>query len=260
MNEQLRLLVELQRLDTSILTDRMMIDAMPARISSKEGPLKSAEAAYESAKQRQASLEKKKKDKERAIEDTKEKINKLRQRTSEVKTNKEYQAHLKEIEAAEKEIRGSEDEILSVMESLEESSRLLKAEESRIAEEKRKVDALRKELEGEISRCEEELKKLKGKRKGFVAGIEDDIYRQYMTLMKTHRGLAVVEAKNEICQGCNIHIPPQLFVELKKNEEITHCPQCRRILYYVAPEENNAQPEAGDGKAASAKESAQKSE
>lgn len=250
MNEQLKILVELQKLDSLILESRIKIDAMPSKISSQEAPLKNAEAAYEKARQNHAALEKKKKEKERDIEDISEKIKKIKQKTSDVKTNKEYQALLKEIEAAEREIGASEDELLNVMESLEESSKLLKAEDARIAEEKAKIDAVRKDIEMQMSIREEEVKKLKENRKNFIEKIKSDIYNNYVNLLKAHRGLAVVEAKNEICQGCNMHIPPQLFVELKTSEEIINCPQCMRILYYCPPERDAREPEAETQKAA----------
>ncbi len=255
MNEQLKLLIELQALDSVILSTRIKIDTIPSSISSQEGPLRSAEAAYENAKQKQSALEKKKKDRERDIEDINEKIKKLKSRTSEVKTNKEYQAQLKEIETAEKDLRIAEDEILSIMESMEESSKLLKVENGRISEERAKIGEIKKELEKKASIFEQEVKKLKKSRKLIVGRIESDIYNQYVIILKAHRGIAVVEARDEICLGCNIHIPPQMFVELKKNEEIVHCPQCRRILYYVVPEGGREQQEAGPQKTSAARES-----
>ncbi|MCK4910604.1 MAG: hypothetical protein KAR83_03130, partial [Thermodesulfovibrionales bacterium] len=30
----------------------------------------------------------------------------------------------------------------------------------------------------------------------------------------------------------NMNIMPQLYVEIKKNTNVVHCPQCRRILYH----------------------------
>jgi predicted nucleic acid-binding Zn-ribbon protein len=53
-----------------------------------------------------------------------------------------------------------------------------------------------------------------------------------MGLIESSGGIAVTEVKEEVCQGCNMNIPPQLYVEIKSNEEIIQCPQCRRILYY----------------------------
>jgi predicted nucleic acid-binding Zn-ribbon protein len=238
VNEQLRLLIDLQKLDSIMLATRLTMDAIPASISSHEGSLKNAEAAYENAKQQLASLEKKKKDKERDIEDIKEKTQKLKQRTSEIKTNKEYQAQLKEIEKAEKELKSAEDAMLSIMDSLEGASKVIEIEKDRVTEEKAKIESMKKELEKEVLRCGEELKRLKEDRKKSIDKIDAGIYNEYMAIMKARRGLAVVEAKDASCQGCNMHIPPQMFVEIKTGNEIIHCPQCRRILYYLKPEQH----------------------
>ncbi len=232
VNEQLGLLIELQKVDTVILALHSKIDLMPGTITASEGPLKKSEASFENLNQSCSALEKKKKDREQAIEDINEKIKKLTQRTSEIKNNKEYQAHLKEIEKAEKDLKSAEDELLDAIESIEKNSRLLAAEQSSIAGERSKLDVIKQEIEKTITLDRQELKKLKDERKKFIAKLDPDIYGRYIATMKSGRGLAVVEAKNEICQGCNLHIPPQMFVELKKNEEITLCPQCRRILYY----------------------------
>jgi predicted nucleic acid-binding Zn-ribbon protein len=238
VNEQLRLLIDLQKLDSIMLSTRLLIDAIPDRISSHEGYLKNAETAYETAKQQLASLEKKKKDKEHEIEEIREKTQKLKQRTSEIKTNKEYQAHLKEIEKTEKGLKSAEDEMLSIMDSLEGASKVIEIEKVRVAEERAKIESMKKELEKEVLRCGEELKRLKEDRKKLIDKIDTGIYNEYMAIMKSRRGLAVVEAKDEACQGCNMHIPPQMFVEIKTSDEIIHCPQCRRILYYLKPEQH----------------------
>ena len=73
---------------------------------------------------------------------------------------------------------------------------------------------------------------LKEERVGIVVGIDPDVYNTYMTLLRdSGDGVAVTTARNELCSGCDMNIPPQLYVEIRKNEEILQCPQCRRILY-----------------------------
>ncbi len=232
MNEQLGLLIELQKIDTVILSLHSKIDLMPGTITASEGPLKKSEAALENLKQVCAALEKKKKDMEQVIEDVNQKVKKLTQRTSEIKNNKEYQAHLKEIEKAEKDLKSAEDALLDAIESIEKSSKLLAAEQSNITGERSKLEVIKQEIDKSVALDSKELKKLKNARKKFIEKLPPEVYARYIATMKSGRGLAVVEAKNEICQGCNLHVPPQMFVELKKNEEITLCPQCRRILFY----------------------------
>lgn len=243
MNEQLKLLIELQKLDTSILAARMAIDALPERLSSAEEAFQKTASAGGQAEQAHAETEKKKKDKERDIEDLGEKIKKLKQRTSDIKTNKEYQAHLKEIERAEKDVKAAEDDSLALMEAIEQSAGRLTGQRSLLAAEQAKLTALKQQVDAEVRREEEALKRLKAERKKYLDGLDSDIYTLYMTVMKATRGLAVVEARNEVCRGCNLHIPPQLFVELKRNDEITQCPQCRRILYFAGADGPQQEPQ-----------------
>jgi uncharacterized protein len=166
------------------------------------------------------------------LDDAGEKIRKLKARTSEIKTNKEYQALLKEIESVEKERRSVEDEILAAMEETEAFSRLLKEEDVKFAVESAKVEEVKRKIEEERSVLGADLAEARAMRKGVAESVDPEVYGEYIKLMENCGGQAVVEAKEEICQGCNMNIPPQLFVEIKKNEEIIQCPQCRRILFY----------------------------
>lgn len=232
MQENIRLLIELQGADSTIIRKKAAIDSLPSKLSSVENSFKETRFLYEKEKQKCELLEKKKKDKERAIEDINEKIKKIKARASDIKTNKEYQAHLKEIETIEKERYAIEDEILSAMEAIEAAAKEVKAEELKMSAEKDKVERFRKEVEKETAEAEKEIGELQVKRIAIADKIDPDVYSNYMALLEKCNGLAVVEARDEICQGCNMNIPPQMFVELKKNIEIIQCQQCDRILYW----------------------------
>ncbi|MEW6214751.1 MAG: C4-type zinc ribbon domain-containing protein [Nitrospirota bacterium] len=232
MKEQLERLIQLQQIDSKILDKKRMVDEIPSKISVAEVPFKESLTALGKMKQRHEALERKKRDKERRLDDINEKIKKLKARTAEIKTNKEYQAHLREIESAEKERYAVEDEILIVMEEVDASSKEIKLQEIKIGVEKDKIEAFKKKLEREMLEAEKELLTLKEARSRIVVVIDEELYNQYITLIEAGNGVVVTEAKEAVCQGCNMNIPPQLFVEIKKNEEIIHCPQCYRILYY----------------------------
>ncbi len=240
MNEQLRLLVDTQKLDTQIIDRQRHIEKIPLRISSMEKPLAEARLNLEARKKRFEEAKKKRRGKESDVDSISEKIEKLKGRTPQIKTNVEYQALLKEIEAAEREKFAAEDEILELMELVDRESIELKGAEAGLGAEEERAAELKRELEAEVREAQKGVEALKEERAGLVEGIEGDLYRQYMDLLQTKEGLAVVEVRAEVCQGCNMNIMPQLFVEIKKNEEIFHCPQCRRFLYY--PEEEGEKP------------------
>ena len=232
MNEQLERLIKLQRIDLKLRTVNHVIEEFPSRMTAAELPLRESQALLNSGNQKLDFFEKKKRDKERELEDIDDKIRKLKARTTEIKTNKEYQALLKEVESFEKQRSDREDEILVTMEESDAASKQIKAEEAKFKAEKDKVEALKKNLTDDKSAVEKELLTIKEERAGIAETVDGEIYQLYMSLMQTCNGLAVTEAREEICQGCNMNIPPQLFVEIKKNEEIISCPQCRRILYF----------------------------
>jgi uncharacterized protein len=232
IKDQLRLLKDLQNIDTIILNLRARIDSLPSLQSKEEESIKAFKKVYEEAKQVLEQSERKKRDQEQAVEDQMEKIKKLKARSGDIKTNKEYQSLLKEIEQAEADVRSGEDRILALMETIEGAAKTLKDEGARLKAEESMVKARQETLDAEVHRCSDELKIYKEDRKSRTTGIDPEFYQLYMTTLKACRGLAVVEARDEMCQGCNLHIPPQMFVEIKQDIDIFQCPQCRRILYY----------------------------
>jgi uncharacterized protein len=232
MNQQLDQLIKLQQIDSKIQLLSRAVKAFPVRLSSAETSIKESEALLNNVRQKLAALDKKKRKKESELDEAADKIRKLKLRTSDIRTNKEYQALLKEIESGEKERSSIEDDILSVMEEIDAASKLTKAEEKKFSAEKDKIDALKKKIEDEKSDVEKELLTVMAEREAIAGSIDREAYDLYSALIEPCNGLVVTEARGEICQGCNMNIPPQLFVEIKKNEEIMTCPQCRRIIFY----------------------------
>lgn len=231
MKEPIQQLIKLQEIDSRILAKRLFIDKVPARICEQDEPLKLSRQNLEKMQQKSETLQKKKRDREKSLEDIQEKIKKMKGRSTDIKTNKEYQAHLREIESSEKEIGKIEEEILLIMEDLDRTVKQQKVEEVSVRQEIEKLEVFRKELDREAALHEKELTALKEERTGIVSSIDPDIYATYMRLLRAGGGVALSPAKNEVCCGCDMNIPPQLFVEVRKNEELIQCPQCQRILF-----------------------------
>jgi predicted nucleic acid-binding Zn-ribbon protein len=232
VNELISLLRKLQDIDSRILEKSLFIEKVPARIHEVDEPLKQANVELEKIRQNNEVLLKKRREKEKILEEVGERIKKMKSRVTDIKTNKEYQAHLKEIESSEAEIAKIEEEILFVMEDLDNTAKVRKEREEKVGRETEKVNAFKKQLDREIEEHRKELSLLKEERAQMGRRIDPEVYSLYMKLLDTGNGVAVTRTKNEICLGCNMNIPPQLFVEIKKKEEIFQCPQCRRILYY----------------------------
>jgi predicted nucleic acid-binding Zn-ribbon protein len=56
------------------------------------------------------------------------------------------------------------------------------------------------------------------------------MFKRYEKLREGRRGVAVAEARAGGCMGCNMQLPPQMYNNLYKGEELITCPHCQRIL------------------------------
>jgi len=51
--------------------------------------------------------------------------------------------------------------------------------------------------------------------------------------------VAVVAVRNGTCEGCRMRVPPQLYNQIQRNEQVFLCPSCQRMLHW-RPEQSQA--------------------
>jgi len=244
LNEQLKFLIELQELDSSIIAMAEKVGMIPRKLEQFNSPLQQATDLFQKTKTKYSALNKKKKDKDMQLDEMQEKINKLKSRSGDIKTNKEYEAHLKEIQGFEKNMSKIEDELIAMMEDMEAIEKELKVEEMKVKKAEEEYKLQEKILGEEQEKLNAELETEKAKRKDFVSRLDDEDYTQYMNLLKRYGDKVVVETRNEICLGCNTNIPPQLFNDIKKGDVLYNCFFCKRFLYIKPPSASADQAEA----------------
>jgi hypothetical protein len=236
MLEALALLKEMQALDTQIIRLKTLIENTPAAMN---GHGRSFKDSQDERQKKTTDLDKalkQKRDYEMSAEEKADKIKKLRARSADLKTNKEYQSHLKEVAQLEKEIRLIEDNILIVMEQIEEYEKTASSANKKFEKEQVKYKEAVAVVKKDQSEAEKELETLLRQRTTLAKGVPKDHYDKYMYLIERKNAVAVVAAKAELCQGCFLNMPPQVFAEVIKGEKINTCPQCGRMLYFE-PEE-----------------------
>ncbi len=62
--------------------------------------------------------------------------------------------------------------------------------------------------------------------------IRKELLKKYETIKGKRNGLAVVLVWKEVCGGCHMNIPPQLYIELQRSTDLLSCPNCNRIIYW----------------------------
>jgi hypothetical protein len=232
MNEQLTLLIQLQEIDAQIRTLQEQKNRIPGQLAEIEQRVAAGKAGLDRAREALEAAQKSKRDRDRDLEAGGGKVEKLKGRTSEIKTNKEYTALLKEIETAEQENKTIEDDILRLMEGIDAAAAEIRNAEQRAVEEGAAVEAERRQLEESAAVVERGLAEAERARSEILPKVDSEVAAEYQRLLGPKGGKVVVETRNESCSGCFMSIPPQLFVNVKKNDQIMSCPHCHRILYY----------------------------
>lgn len=232
MHEHLRILIDLQEIDSTIIADSRTIKDIPRRMQEMEVPIKEAQSAFERAREDRESVEKQKREIEDEARDIRARVEKLKARTAEVKDTKAFQAHNKEIEHTEKALSTLTDRLAKLSAKVASSSAAVV--ETETALKGREADAVRfkETLETEAARASEGLRQRKSDRNRLASTLPRDLYDRYLDLLAHGQGLAITPVDSEVCGGCHMNIMPQLFVRIKEGKSIVNCPQCKRILYY----------------------------
>jgi predicted nucleic acid-binding Zn-ribbon protein len=231
MNSDLKQLIRLQTIDTSIQELRGRIDKFPGISKALDEKLRSAQAGLDSAKERIKNNQTQRKKLEADITAMEAKISKYREQMLSVKTNDEYRALQHEIEHAQKAIRKIEDDILNLMQDAETVQAEIKAAEARLKEDQQKVNVERTALGEENKRDISALDGYLKERKEIESSISSDLIPRYERVRKHRGGIAVAAARDYVCELCQVRIRPQVFQEIRKNDQIIACDACQRILY-----------------------------
>lgn len=232
LREDLSLLISLQRIDTELARKGMRKKELPGRVSRLEETFLAASGAVEAEKKRLEELTKAHRAREESLKKGVDQLKKTKDRLLEVKTNKEYQAMLKEIEVLEKKNSEMEDDIILKLEEIDSARKGLKAGEQEFETFRSNYEKEKKELDGEIDLMDSEISRLLQDQEGLRTGIHPDILKRYDRIKSHSNGRAVVPVWKSVCDACHMNIPPQMYNELQRSDEIMQCPFCSRIIYW----------------------------
>lgn len=232
MREQLKLLWELQKIDLELKGIKEEKDRYPKEIKKLDEKQKIEKERIQKEREKIESLEKTRRQKEGHLNTEQEKIKRAEGRMSEVKTNKEYQALLSEIDTIKEANSRIEEEILQVMDEIDELKKDFSKREKEMGSTLEKIEGERKKLQEKTAQGEKAWSERVERRELLSKQIESKLVKLYNTLKEKRQGVGVVSVKNETCQGCFLNVPPQVFIEVQKNNALVRCPHCNRILYW----------------------------
>jgi uncharacterized protein len=232
LEEQMKLLVELQGLDTQIIKLTAEIDAIPEKIKASDDAFMATTANLKRLEDLSKGLQVKKKEREGALDAGEGTIKKYQGQLGQVKTNKEYTALLDEINRVKADDSLVEEAIINLMDEIDAASKKIIQEKEYLKTEEVKLAAEKKTLGEEATRLKAEAERYQKQRAELTAKIEKKILDKYTRILQNRDdGLAVVSIAHDTCQGCFRVMPPQVINEVRMRNAIIICENCARILY-----------------------------
>jgi predicted nucleic acid-binding Zn-ribbon protein len=233
MNADLEKLMALQRLDSGAADAHKKLADEPERLKALDARMDAARAHVAAAKERLAANQAARREIEKDAAVHQGRLSKFREQAMAVKTNQEYHAIQHEISFAQAEIKKREDQILELMVEADDLSAAVKGADAALVAEQKAVEADRKALTGELEHLKGELQRITAERAGVVAGISPPVLATFELIAKRRHGIGIAEAREGMCTLCHVRLRPQVFNQIRRNEEILQCDHCNRIMFFV---------------------------
>jgi len=231
VNPELRNLIALQDLELKIISLQKQSADIPSIIQGFEDELRRTKEEHEARVARARELANRKRTLEGEVDLGRSKLSRLKDQLMAVKTNKEYTAMLHEIQMAEEHIRSEEDKILEIMEEIETKEKELKGEEQEMQKKVAELQASVRKTQASAPAIESELEKLRQEKIEMESRISAELLARYRRIADARKGIALAEAKDELCSVCHVRVRPQVYAELLRTDNIHSCDSCSRILF-----------------------------
>ena len=237
MATQIEVLATLQLLDQSLRAKTLEISEGERRVADLEEAVRAQTVATTAARAEHTELAARQRDLEARLAAAETKTKDRRMRITRIRNDKELGLAKRELDLLKEETGALETELVGVMELVETSSTRLQELEGELA----RLMAARHQEAGQLretlARLAADLERDRAMRSELIKTVDGDLRRRYEMIFSRRGGVAVVEIREGTCQGCRMRVPPQLFNEIQRNEQVILCPSCQRMLYWREAEE-----------------------
>jgi predicted nucleic acid-binding Zn-ribbon protein len=146
---------------------------------------------------------------------------------------KELQSIRAEIDNLRTRRSRTEDDLLGQMERREELEGGIGPLEAELAEARDRLSELRGSSEVELEEIGRTLESRREERVGSSAAVDEETLELYEELRASKKGVGAAAVVGRVCMACHQELSPLEYEQVKNQEDIRRCPNCRRILVFT---------------------------
>ncbi|MEW5855318.1 MAG: C4-type zinc ribbon domain-containing protein [Myxococcota bacterium] len=233
MKSQLILLAELQSIDSRLLKVEAAREAIFSRQRTLQTEVDKLKAEHKSTVDKVEELEKERRQKELEFQTDRDKQRKWEVRLEELKTGREFAALSREVEGLKRSMTESQERVQALSGEIEETRKKAKDVEQKLKAADQALSDEKKSVQDTLKEHEVNIGKERENRGRITTQLPANLVKRYEQLLQKRQGVAVVPAKEGgVCKGCNMGLPPQMFIRVQRGETVEQCPACNRMLYW----------------------------
>ncbi|MBF0258539.1 MAG: nucleotide-binding protein [Desulfamplus sp.] len=147
--------------------------------------------------------------------------------------SKDYAALLREIDNNKKRRDTLESLYLKNLEEKETQEKVIMEQEQLYLQLTQQIRSQQEDIDRKSQADRERLEEHRLQRRQIAETLNPHILSRFNEISQASGGLAVVEVRDEVCRGCFMNIPPQLYIEIRRCTSLIQCPHCNKILYHI---------------------------
>jgi predicted nucleic acid-binding Zn-ribbon protein len=224
-------LLALHRVDADIEKLKSQKELLPVSLSRVRTRLERQTQSLESKRDDLKALRADTHATEVLLKGAEEEAEKLRGQLNTASTNREYNALQHEIADKMADASRIEDQVLAGMADIEALEEEINTLEQAIAQIKHEHDQEASGIEKDMKGLDGKIQALQDSRAAAAAKVDAEMLEEYERIAAKKGATALAAVVGDACQGCFMHLTPQLCHVLKAGNRIVHCPNCSRLLY-----------------------------
>ncbi len=231
--KQIQQLTVLQKVDDEILTLEAELEAAPRDLAQAEERVGALRDRQGQIQEKIELLGAQQTRLEQEIDDDTMKVRKSKNKLMMVGNTREYHAMMREMDSLEKLNRMREEEKVALTEELSLQKQSLESLGQEIAAQESEVARMRAGLDERLEEGRKQLGSLTKQRQNAGKAVPRPILGRYELIRSRLSNPVIVSVTAGVCSGCNITIPPQIYNDLQKGQQIISCPNCQRLMYWT---------------------------
>lgn len=222
----------LQEIDRQNRERQLEISELEREAAELDAAIESRRASVDAVRNDSSTAQVRRRELEALLQEEERKIKDRRMRLSRIRNEQELQAAQREIDANKESNSRLEEELLTVLEQTEALDGGLREAEAELKLLEEKAGTLHAHATSRAGQLRAEMGSNQDERESIAGQLSVSVRKKYEQIFAKRGGIAVVEIRGGSCVGCNMTIPPQLCIEVRKSQELHLCPSCHRILFW----------------------------